>query len=119
MAHDPFTLIVAADRHREAKGHVYVDDGATFDYRDKGEFCQTLLSLKGTSLSSRVVAGKCDFGNSVEKIYILGLQKLPEAIYRSSAGNKEALDFYIEGERILIKLPNVKITNEWEIMLLF
>ncbi|CAF4401764.1 unnamed protein product, partial [Rotaria magnacalcarata] len=36
--HDPITLVVALDRNNEAVGELYLDDGQTYDYRQKHQF---------------------------------------------------------------------------------
>ena len=38
MANDPITLIVALDKNQKAKGHLYIDDGKSFNYKTKEEF---------------------------------------------------------------------------------
>lgn len=38
MQFDPMTLVVALDRDGQAHGSLYVDDGDSFDYKEKGAF---------------------------------------------------------------------------------
>ena len=40
MIFDPMALVVALDRDGKAHGSLYVDDGDSFDYQEKGAFAR-------------------------------------------------------------------------------
>lgn len=40
MIYDPMTLVIALDLDGKAHGSLYVDDGDSFDYKEKGAFAR-------------------------------------------------------------------------------
>lgn len=50
MVFDPMTLVIALDLDGEAQGSLYVDDGDSFDYKEKGVFARIefVAHLQGT-----------------------------------------------------------------------
>uniref|UniRef100_A0A4W4GBR4 Glycoside hydrolase family 31 N-terminal domain-containing protein n=1 Tax=Electrophorus electricus TaxID=8005 RepID=A0A4W4GBR4_ELEEL len=56
----PFTLTVALDRKGFADGELYLDDGHSFSYRDKKEFCIRHFTIKAGRLTSRQGLDVCD-----------------------------------------------------------
>ena len=53
MANDPYTLIVALDVAKSARGSLYIDDGLTFDYRD-GKFIYVEFVFENNRLTGHV-----------------------------------------------------------------
>ena len=54
MKNDPYTLVVIADNLGQAKGSLYIDDEASFEYRH-GKYLHLGLKLDGKTLSSRLL----------------------------------------------------------------
>lgn len=52
MQDDPFTLIVAVDKNKHAKGTLYIDDEKSYDYR-QGKYLYLEFEFKDNVLSSR------------------------------------------------------------------
>ena len=50
---DPFTLTVALDKHNEATGSLYLDDGNSHAH-ESGKFTKIEFSFKNNALSSKV-----------------------------------------------------------------
>lgn len=52
MHDDPYTLIVAVDKNKKAKGTLYIDDEKSFEYR-KGQYLYLEFEFTDNVLSSK------------------------------------------------------------------
>lgn len=52
MHDDPYTLIVAVDKNKKAKGTLYIDDEKSFEYR-KGQYVYLEFEFVDNVLSSK------------------------------------------------------------------
>jgi len=134
MLLDPYTLIVAADADGIAAGELYVDDGSTYAWRDRGAFLRRRFTLAGGALSCTDAGSGADAasvaeGQSlVERIVILGLKKPAQVTLSPAQGEPRALTFgagpvtLAQGAThpsaaLVIRLPNVAIGADWTISL--
>eukprot|EP00586_Coscinodiscus_wailesii_P019518 CAMPEP_0172503312 /NCGR_PEP_ID=MMETSP1066-20121228/168103_1 /TAXON_ID=671091 /ORGANISM="Coscinodiscus wailesii, Strain CCMP2513" /LENGTH=1025 /DNA_ID=CAMNT_0013278997 /DNA_START=155 /DNA_END=3232 /DNA_ORIENTATION=+ len=123
MTHDPYTLYIALTETATAQGEVYIDDEHTFDY-EKGNYCLSTITADfnhGKYIRSRVEKGDTwkhhDGVGLVERIVVMGLEKRPKMV---SVGKKETSFVYNDDTAVLvIKLPNVHVTLDWDMSLLF
>ena len=103
MAYDPMTLVISLDAVGSAHGSLYVDDGDSFDYKEKNAFARIEFNAtnQGTdnilNLSIKVVAGNADLLNEnllkVKQIVVVhsnGHLELPVDIY---VGKSSAYEF--------------------------
>jgi len=77
---NPFELLVALDKHGEASGNLFVDDGESVSLRNS-----VYVAFKATknSVSFNVVStGKLDkkYVTPVKTIYVLGVEKAPRLV---------------------------------------
>lgn len=84
MANDPYTLLIALDGKEEATGYLYEDDGITVSHKT-GAFVWRMFEFSGGKLrcSARTVPdGRALYTstNTIERIVILGLKALPNAV---------------------------------------
>jgi len=114
---DPITLIVALDRNNEAEGEFYLDDGQTYNYRQKREFIHRKFSFKNNELRSTSVdpTGKFETDAWIERILIIGYPKNPNRLTIHS-GDKQAVPFHNYQETsqtLLIRRPGPSVHADW------
>lgn len=117
---DPYTLIVALDRNGSASGTLYMDDGQSFDYREK-KYLYLSLEFKGNKLSSRYIdTARYPTRSWLERVVILGL---PPGITRAQAESKSAgrvtleTTYNTETQSLIVRKPAVSMAEEWTIVL--
>lgn len=117
--HDPFTLVVALSVNGTAAGHLYVDDGASYEYR-KGAYVFMSLKFENGILSSKF-ATKARYNSEswLEKVVLLGVPQhsYSKAIVQSkSVGSVTAEVLYNGGTKSLtVRKPKVLLSEEWTI----
>lgn len=118
---DPYTLLVALDANGTAFGHLYVDDGDSFDYRN-GKYCHLRFVYLNNQLMSQFVdKGRCESKAWIEKVIIVGIPNLfRKAIIAShSSGNQDELElsYNTAVSTLTIRKPAVPVNEEWTISL--
>lgn len=118
MVDDPYTLVVALDSHSQADGELYIDDYHSFDYK-KGHFLRRKFTFANNKLTSEAI-GTEKFGatNTVERVVILGVTQQPSKVTLETKGKIQDLQFFLEGETLTIRKPDVPIVDNWSITLL-
>lgn len=126
MAHDPYTLIVALDKAGYAEGDLYIDDGHSFAFED-GTFLHVHFKFRGEELESYNHSGNpvATLGSFlIEKIVILGLAgdlgtyRVFEASSKRSLQTEKgplSLEPKCPHLALVVKKPDVKITDQWKI----
>lgn len=111
---DPYTLVIALDKNGEASGHLYADDAVSFEYKTKNDFLVSDITVKDGVISGRVRhASVSPFADiKVEKIIVYGGEKPAKA----TTGGVE-LDILSEGAGYLVRNPQVKVGQDWDISL--
>ena len=121
MAHDPFTVVVAADDSRHAKGRLYLDDGESFEYQ-QGQFAYREVELQGGKelRASRVKgsAGVLKSEVKVERIVLLGVPQVSSATVAVNGGASRKLETSraVDGS-FVIRKPDLPVTDNWTITL--
>ncbi|CAO1407451.1 unnamed protein product [Diamesa hyperborea] len=120
MHNDPYTLIVAVDKMKKAKGTLYIDDEKSFDYR-QGKYLYLELEFKDNVLTSRSIDESSNFQTKtwLERVVIAGLDKAPiSATLRSSDGQSQVLEIVdVKGGSFVIRKPAVNMSDKWSITL--
>ncbi|KHJ85175.1 hypothetical protein OESDEN_15103 [Oesophagostomum dentatum] len=90
MVQDPITLYVALDRSGYAKGNIYLDDGATHEYK-KGIYVSTEVEYKTESSTEAIIygqptsdSGKYETETWLERVVVRGLERTPKNVSVSS-----------------------------------
>ncbi|KAK6347129.1 hypothetical protein TWF696_007208 [Orbilia brochopaga] len=143
MKYDPFTLVVVLNDKGNAEGHLYHDDGESFDYQKghyihrKFTFDSATKSLSSTDLHqdppTAEAYNKVVKSLLVEKILIVGVSKAIKASVLAKSKNKatiledgkyrKASMVYTPaqdntfGDTLLIRNPKVRIANDWTVYL--
>jgi alpha 1,3-glucosidase len=134
MKWDPYTLVVVLDKHGEAQGTLYIDDGETFDYEQgasihrqfafaNGQLTSTNLGVKGAKTAGYLKTMK---DVTVEKVIIVNAPATwsdknevsvtgegikgsvqAELIYHGATGSKAAW--------AVIRRPGTSIGVDWTI----
>ncbi|KAI9090946.1 glycosyl hydrolases family 31-domain-containing protein [Phlyctochytrium arcticum] len=119
MRRDPYTLVVALDHQGEAKGHIYIDDGHTFNYTS-GTYIHSTFSFSNNILSATPTNTLSDkdieaIGSRVERIILVGAKSEPKSVVVDGR-TLEVEGLKVEGGyRVVIKDPGVWVGRSWEV----
>lgn len=121
MARDPYTLVVALDKHRNARGKLYIDDGESYGYTN-GEYVEIDFIANGDRLCAKSKTGLEKYaaslaGITIERIIVLG-DKVTSAVIVQSNAKHNAEILHIKGESI-VRNPRIEINLLWEIQWVF
>ncbi|TSQ46677.1 Neutral alpha-glucosidase C [Bagarius yarrelli] len=104
----PFTLTIALDLKGNAEGLLYEDDGHSFSYRDKKQFCLRKFSMHSGRLSSSCAGDGALFnsGGKLESVVILDT-------------GKTTVKFQFQPKQALLTLTglDLEIHTDWEIII--
>ena len=123
MANDPVTLIVALDKQNEARGALYLDDGATFNYRTKSEYSLVEFDFSNGKLTGHLKSKPgFECKSWLEKLVIYGLksgQNVPKsAKIVSPMSGEENLKVSFQDNILTVRRPGVNICADWELSLI-
>lgn len=122
MTTDPYTLFVALNDSRQAKGSLYVDDEHSFDYKRKAQFRianfdvdfndDGFIKNVMTDGSSSTELFKST-NHMIERIILMGVERSPSSLTVRST----ALDFQFNEESniVVIRKPNISAVDNWAI----
>lgn len=118
MKNDPYTLIVALDRFKNANGTLYADDEQSFEYRN-GKYIYSQIEFKNNVLSSKFIDPNATFETLswIERVVIVGLDKVPQSATLKTASKRVTLDVIKNERSIIVRKPAVSIAEPWEITL--
>ena len=120
MANDPVTLIVALNKQNEARGTLYMDDCATFNYKTKSEFSLVEFDFSKNKLTGHLKS-KPGFPckSWLERVVIYGVPEAPkEAKIVSPMSGEETLKVSYENKVLTVRRPGVNICADWELTLI-
>lgn len=134
MNRDPFTIVVALDSKLQASGHLYDDDGRSFDYQT-GAYIHRSFSFKDTVLTSTASNteafklatpsnGSYKSGCIVERIIIAGLRSPPKgALVKAGNGEVRSVQMWqgSEGGSHLVEIrkPALPIDEDFTVELMY
>lgn len=119
---DPYTLQVALPKEgKPAEGTLYIDDGATFDYK-KGDLLYLKFKFVDNTLTSEILEGPGDFKTKawLERVVIAGYPTRPSDVQLITSKGTQNLQFtYEEKEQLLrVRKPGVNIAEKWTLKIL-
>lgn len=119
---DPYTLQVALPKEgKPAEGTLYIDDGATFDYK-KGDLLYLKFKFVDNTLMSEILEGPGDFKTKawLERVVIAGYPTRPSDVQLVTSKGTQNLQFtYEEKEQLLrVRKPGVNIAEKWTLKIL-
>uniref|UniRef100_A0A131YGM4 Glucosidase II subunit alpha n=1 Tax=Rhipicephalus appendiculatus TaxID=34631 RepID=A0A131YGM4_RHIAP len=114
---DPYTLQVALPKEvKVAEGTLYMDDGATFDYK-KGDLLYLRFKFADNTLTSEILEGPGNFKTKawLERVVIAGYPTRPSDVQLVTSKGTQSLQFtYEEKEQLLrVRKPGVNIADKW------
>lgn len=117
MAFDPFTLVVALDAAGHATGSLYLDDGLSTDYQKSNAHTTRSFVFSSSTLSASAAPGSGDYRSleSLERIVILGMPSPPSSI-TTSAGDDLSFQIDPSSGAVIVRNPNLLVTDEWSIV---
>ncbi|XP_077416147.1 neutral alpha-glucosidase C [Vanacampus margaritifer] len=119
----PLAITLALDAQGAANGEVYLDDGRTFSYRDKREFCLRSFRMLAGRLRCRRVGeeGSYKCGIAVRSVHILGVRGEPSAVQVYAAGAAEgvSVEYQYEPERRSLSIGDLELSldDDWDIQI--
>ncbi|XP_027028182.1 neutral alpha-glucosidase C isoform X1 [Tachysurus fulvidraco] len=115
----PFTLTVALDLEGNAEGLLYEDDGHSFNYRDKKQFCLRKFSMHSGRLHSSCADEEGFFitGGKLESVVILGQKNVKRKPTLQSIAGNTTVTFQFQPKQALLTLTglDLDIHTDWEI----
>jgi alpha 1,3-glucosidase len=118
MANDPYTLIVALDVNKSAKGTLYIDDGQSYEYRE-GKFIYLEFNFQNNRLTGNVKnTPKFESKSWLERVIVMGFESEPKQVkVITPLDGEQNLEFwYNDSTKVLtIRKPAVNIAAEFEI----
>ncbi|XP_075556388.1 glucosidase 2 subunit alpha isoform X8 [Dermacentor variabilis] len=119
---DPYTLQVALPKEgKPAEGTLYIDDGATFDYK-KGDLLFLKFKFVDNMLTSKILEGPGNFKTKawVERVVIAGYPTRPSDVQLTTSKGTQSLQFtYEEKEQLLrVRKPGVNVAEKWTLKIL-
>jgi len=127
MQSDPYTLLIALDLSGQATGYLYEDDGMTVSHKQgafihrKFEFSQN--QLKSTARSLPVGRAIYSSSSLIERIVILGMQKIPKSVTVQSDGRQLVTSYgpvdpiSVAGSAptsaVVIRKPELPFSADW------
>jgi hypothetical protein len=111
---DPFLLELYLDRHREAKGVLFIDDGETYNYKHKGEYNFIEFEFKDNKFSINPIHfGYHKLPTVIDIIQIRGykIEEVPEVHMKvnNKWQNLPQNSIILEQEAVSLTLKNLKI----------
>ncbi|KAF3700842.1 Neutral alpha-glucosidase C [Channa argus] len=116
----PLSISVALSSQGAADGELYLDDGHSFDYRDRKAFCLRGLSMVSGRLRCRPAneEGTFDCDTVIHSVTILGLKSRPStvAVHVSGAEDTSAAFQYMDTCcTLIVNSLNLRVAQDWEI----
>ncbi|XP_061700761.1 neutral alpha-glucosidase C isoform X2 [Syngnathoides biaculeatus] len=115
-------ITVALDAQGGAKGEVYLDDGHSFAYRDRREFCLRSFRMLAGRLRCRAggEAGSNGRGGAaVRSVDVLGVRAEPSAVRVHAARGAEGVEveFEYDPERRELSVGNLELAvdDDWDV----
>ncbi|XP_035239759.1 neutral alpha-glucosidase C isoform X1 [Anguilla anguilla] len=119
----PFTLTVALDSKGCAEGDLYLDDGYSFNFRDRKQFSLRRFSLDRGRLLNRCAddRGKYDAECSVQSVRFLGVKKKPSAVTAQISGllkDCTEVQYQAASHMLTVGGLDLDVGKDWEIRIL-
>eukprot|EP00178_Gracilaria_changii_P014860 TRINITY_DN4171_c0_g1_i1.p1 TRINITY_DN4171_c0_g1~~TRINITY_DN4171_c0_g1_i1.p1 ORF type:complete len:967 (+),score=141.87 TRINITY_DN4171_c0_g1_i1:314-3214(+) len=107
MTFDPFTLVIALNEKKEARGELYLDDGKSFDFKS-GAYAVRQFTFNDGELNAEIVSGggaAFDGDDAdIERITILGYEKAPQ----EASSDLNPINFVYSKKSGVLTLQNVR-----------
>ncbi|CAG9136672.1 unnamed protein product [Plutella xylostella] len=132
MEDDPYTLVVALDKDGKAEGTLYIDDGATYEYKNN-KYIYAKFAYDGKSLSYSFIQPKSTkpeelhwFINEnasyptrswVERIVVAGIKTVPKTAKLHQGDKATALQMTLHkgNDVLVVRKPAAAMDRPWEI----
>merc|ERR1711871_600070 len=123
MYYDPYTLVIAYDGDLNAEGMLYLDDEYSMEHQNNPSEASAVRESTMIGGSKLTCRGKGSYRspNSLERVIIAGQPKAPSKIVVKHGEHEDELQFYYDSANhiLSIKKPDVLMTSDWDIYLLY
>ncbi|KAM4624842.1 LOW QUALITY PROTEIN: neutral alpha-glucosidase C [Polymixia lowei] len=118
----PLDLTVALDSDGVAAGELYLDDGHSFDYRDRKAFCLRRFSMLSGRLLCRSASEEGEFDSDcvVQSVSILGIKSKPASVTVHVPGNVDVpSSVHYEEAGLMLTVGNLslRVATDWDIQI--
>eukprot|EP00968_Pinguiococcus_pyrenoidosus_P002053 scaffold109_cov252-Pinguiococcus_pyrenoidosus.AAC.38 len=117
MAKDPYTLVIALDKNKEAEGSLYMDDEVSLSYKLSQSYLLAKVTFKDNVLANSLAFGATSdsqVAGDVERVVILGLDQKPSSV-TAADGSALEMDYQADADTLTIRKPGVSMSSEWRI----
>ncbi|XP_052747810.1 neutral alpha-glucosidase AB [Galleria mellonella] len=118
MSHDPYTLVLALDWNNTSEGTLYIDDGETYDYKEKKYiYSKVKYTPEGITYSFIDDSASYPTRSWVERIVIAGLKTPPKTAKLSQNEKQTALLMTLHkgNDVLVIRKPGASMAKPWKI----
>lgn len=114
MRNDPYTLLIAVDHNGNSHGHLYNDDGVSFEYDTKSEYLVADVDFSGSGIKGtpRHSASHTFANHRVERIIVYGAQ-----FTRAESSSAGSIHVHPIENGFIIRNPAVSLEDNWFIQL--
>ncbi|XP_034015266.1 neutral alpha-glucosidase C isoform X2 [Thalassophryne amazonica] len=118
----PLCITVALNSQGAADGELYVDDGHSFNYRDRKAFCLHRFSMLSGRLRCRpaIDEGTLDCDRVVQSVIIMGLKSKPSTVKVHVSGTTDtSVDFEHSETCCMLTVSNLnlRVASNWEMLI--
>lgn len=120
MKNDPYTMIIIVNEYEQADGELYIDDGVSFNYKNKNEYIFRSFSFRKGVVLNRAKEKSSSFESDVliERIIIAGYKHVNEVILYQDNKMTKLLNGYNDDVGIMvIRNPKCYINMKWKIVM--
>ncbi|KAK1293326.1 hypothetical protein QJS10_CPB17g00025 [Acorus calamus] len=129
MTNDPYTLVIALNSSLEAEGELYIDDGKSYNFENGAYIHRRFVfsngKLTSTSIAPANTKGKFSSDCVVERVILMGLPRWGKNALVEPGNIKVDAELgpltLRPGSKLsvlVIRKPNVRISDDWTITLL-
>ncbi|XP_048486007.1 neutral alpha-glucosidase AB [Plutella xylostella] len=118
MEDDPYTLVVALDKDGKAEGTLYIDDGATYEYKNN-QYIYAKFAYDGKSLTYSFINKNASYPTRswVERIVVAGIKTVPKTAKLHQGDKATALQMTLHkgNDVLVVRKPAAAMDRPWDI----
>lgn len=122
MVDDPYTLVVALDENNTAEGTLYIDDGETYEYKNK-KFLYAKMKYEPGLLTYKFIDESAHYPTRswVERIVIAGIKTPPKTAKLIQGDKHTALQMTLHkgNDVLVVRKPGANMAKPWSISFTF
>lgn len=119
----PLTITVGLNSQGAADGDLYLDDGHSFNYRDRKAFCVRRFNMLSGRLLCRPASDEGTFAcdTVIQSVIILGLKLKPSKVVVHVSGTKDtsaAFQYTGSCSMLTVRSLNLRVAQDWDLQII-